>query len=73
MMSIARTKKVNTNGITNVSQGQFVAMVKIRMATETKNKIQNNPLFLLCNSIRKIFGKNRRGNQKTKDFFSGLF
>lgn len=48
MISIANTKKVNTNGITSVSQGQLVAMVNSNRAVETKNRIQYKPLFLFC-------------------------
>ena len=69
MISMANTKNVNTNGITSVSQGQCVAMVRISTATETKNKIQYKFLFLLCNSIWKNFGKNRRGAEISKDIF----
>jgi hypothetical protein len=37
----------------------LVAMVKSKRAVATKNRIQYKPLFLLCTSIWKIFGKNR--------------
>ena len=56
-MSMARTKKVNTNGIISVNQGQCVAMAKINTATEIKNNIQYNPLFLLCISMRRNFSQ----------------
>jgi len=54
---MANTKKVNTNGIINVNHGQCVATAKINTATEIKNKIQYNPLFLLCISMWKNFSQ----------------
>jgi hypothetical protein len=70
MISIANTKKVNTKGITSVSQGQCAKMVKISTAVDTANKIQYKFLFLLCSSIWKNFGKNRRGSGNSNYFFS---
>ena len=56
-MSIAKTKNVNTNGIIRVSQGQLVAMVKIKRAVDIKNNIQYKPLFLLLISIWENFSQ----------------
>jgi hypothetical protein len=44
-------------------------MVNSKTATDTKNRIQYKFLFLFCISIGKNFGKNRRGLQKTKEYF----
>lgn len=52
---MANTKKVNTNGITRVSQGQLVKMVNNSRAVEIKNNIQYKLLFLLCISMPKNF------------------
>jgi|GEM_PF-2934466 len=57
MMSIANTKKVNTKGITNVSQGQLVAIVNNNTAVEIKNKIQYKPVFLLFISMWEKFSQ----------------
>jgi hypothetical protein len=65
---MARTKKVNTNGITSVSQGQLVAMVKSSRAVETKNSIQYKPLFLFCIS-GKILAKIGREPKRQRIFF----
>ena len=72
MMPIANTKNVNTNGRRSVSQGQWVTTAKTVSATNTKNKIRYSPLFLLCISMWKNFGKNRRGGEITKDIFFTL-
>jgi len=56
-MPIANTKKVKTKGMISVNQGQCVAIAKIKRATEIKNKIQYNPLFLLCISMWENFSQ----------------
>ena len=57
-MSIARTKKVVTKGMINVSQGQCVIIPIARAAAETKNNNQYNPLDLRFTSMKKDFCKN---------------
>ena len=57
---MAKTKKVVTNGMIIVSQGQLVATAKIKAADEIKNNIQYRPLDFCLASIQKNFYKNRR-------------
>jgi hypothetical protein len=58
MISMAKTKKVVTNGIISVSQGQCVTIASASAAEETKNNNQYKPLDLRFTSMEINFCKN---------------